>query len=306
MTVDEINSWLDKTCPNEKIKFLGRGSDSHAFRVGEYVYRFPHNDTVLHQYEIEMNLCNAIRKNISVKIPEISVHRDKFNYAKHKMIMGGRWHWHSLALNPIKQKHLADGIARFLAELHSVDVKKVDATSERVDYLPFDDISAKISPFLSKHQIRFFRERYNDIVNKPIADGDMVICHMGVKGSNSVIDNRGNLIGVFDFGNAGKHERWRDLSVVHMGGNKCLYRRVLRKYEKLSGVKIDRKRINDLGAIEHFTHKRWFTDDGLPLNLSDEKIKKYLSKTLCHFYHLPPIVGRVLRLRMTFHKLLFA
>ena len=306
MMVEEISSWLKETHPNDGIKFLGYGSDSHAFRVGEYVYRFPHNDSVLHQYEIEMNLCNAIRKNISVQIPEISVHRDKFNYAKHKMIMGIRWHWHSLALNPIKQMHMADGIAQFFAELHGVPPKKIAAKSERVDYLSFDDIADKISPFLSKHQIRFFSRKYNSIVNKPVAASDMVICHMGVKGSNSVIDNRGNLIGVFDFGNAGKHERWRDLSVVHMGGNKCLYHRVLRKYAKLSGVKIDRKRINDLGAIEHFTHKRWFTDDGQPLNLSDKKIKKYLAKTLCHFYHLPQCFGRVLRIQMTLHKKLFA
>ena len=173
--VEEINSWLKETHPNDGIKFLGYGSDSHAFRVGEYVYRFPHNDSVLHQYEIEMNLCNAIRKNISVQIPEISVHRDKFNYAKHKMIMGIRWHWHSLALNPIKQMHMADGIAQFFAELHGVPPKKIAAKSERVDYLSFDDIADKISPFLSKHQIRFFGRKYNSIVNKPVAASDMVI-----------------------------------------------------------------------------------------------------------------------------------
>ena len=298
MTVDEINSWLVANFPNEKIKFLGLGSDSDAFRVGDYVFRFPHNDVVLTQYDTERKLCDFLRPSLSVPIPEISVHRGDVNYAKHKMIMGIKWHWHALMPFPIRQRRLADGIARFFAELHGADTTVLKPESDRVDYVKFADIADKIAPFLSKRQMQFFENKYNAIVNRPVAKSDMVICHMGVKGSNSVIDKHGNLIGVFDFGNAGVHERWRDLSVVHMGGNKCLYRRVLRQYEKLSGIKIDTKRINDLGSIEHFTQKRWFDTDGKYRNLGNKKIKKYVAKTLCHFYHLPRFMTRFVYITM--------
>ena len=298
MTKQEINAYLVKHCPNTEIKFIGAGSDSYAFCVGEYVYRFPRYDVVLSQYEKEARLCNFLRDATSVLIPNIEIQYKPISFAKHKMILGNKWHWHSLALFPIKQMRLARSIARFFAEIHTVNISKFKLESERVDYVEFNELSKMIAPFLSKRQLNFFKKKYNKIINRRIPKNDMVMCHMGFKGQNSVIDNKGNLVGVFDFGNAGIHERWRDLSVVRKGGNKWLYRQVVRHYEKLTGIKCDRARIADLGSIEHFIYKRWFHEDGTP-RLSDTRIKTYLSRTLVCFYHLPTCCTSILYAWMT-------
>ena len=302
MTIDEIKKFLTKHNPGKNIKFIGRGTDSDAFVVGEYVYRFPHGKDVLEQYEIEAALCDYVRNYISVPIPKITIHDRDVCFAKHKMIHGYKWRWHTFMYHPIKQVRLGNGIARFFAELHSVDISSQDTNSAKFEYVKFDDIADKIAPFLSKHQMRMFRKKYNKIVNKPIAEQDIVMCHMGFKGANSVVDDNGHLVGVFDFGNAGPHERWRDFGVVRTGNNFPLYYYILYRYRKLTGIKCNRSRISDVGAIEHFTYKRWFNDDGTPLDLNDHRIKKYLSEAFVRFYHLPPRCRHVLYGLLTLNK----
>ena len=305
MTIDEMFEYLVKNNPNEKVKFIGSGTDSDAFRVGDLVCRFPHSADVFNEYSKESKVCDFVRNAISVPIPNIKLHDGDVQFAQHKMILGKKWRWHAFMFHPIKQRRLANGIARFFAELHSVDVSKFNQKSDKFAYVKFDDIADRISPFLSKHQMKFFREKYNSVINKPISKSDIVMCHLGIKGGNSVIDENGNLIGVFDFGNASCNERWRDLGVIYMANNERLYRAVLREYERLTGIKCDRKRIADVGSLEHFVHKRWFADDGSVLNMNDHKIKKYLAQGLVRFYHLPFRFRRILFHMMSLHKFLF-
>lgn len=303
-----MRSYLVKNNPDAEIKFIGAGSDSCAFSVHvgneNYVYRFPRYNVVFDQYKQEADLCNFLRGIISAPIPDIEVHDGDVRFAKHKMLMGKKWHWHSLALSPIKQMRLARGIAQFLAELHSANISAFNIESKRVDYVKFDEIHDMISPFLSKHQMAVFKKKFNEIVNKKVPKRDIVICHMGFKGKNSVIDNHGNLVGVFDFGNAGCHERWRDLSIVRKGGNKWLYRQVIRHYEKLTGIHCDRKRIADVGTVEHFIYKRWFFEDG-SRRISDARAKELLSKVFVQFYHLPAFCENFLYAMMTLHRALY-
>ena len=305
MTHDEIRAYLVKQNPGKSIKFIGSGSDSEAFCVDGYVYRFPHSATVLAQYKTESALCDFLRDKISVPIPQITIHDVAVCYAKHKMIAGKKWRWHTFIFHPIKQNNLADGIARFFAEIHGADIHEIETDTKQFNYVAFDDIAARIAPFLSKHAMRRFHKKYNNIVGKRVAESNIVMCHMGLKGANSVIDNDGNIVGVFDFGNTGAHERWRDFGVVYMGDNKRLYSRVLHKYEQITGMTCDRSRIADVAAIEHFSRKRWFCDDGSAIPLTDKRITKYLSEAMVRFYHMPLRFRRVLRIFMRIHKRLF-
>jgi len=305
MTIDEKQAYLVKNNPNKKVKFIGSGSDSDAFRVGDVVCRFPHSETVLKQYEKEAKICDFVRHAITVPIPNIEIHSGAVQFAQHKMIMGNRWRWHSFMLKPIKQHRLAKSLAQFFAELHSVDVSNFNHNFDGFSYVKFDEIANRIAPFLSKRQMKFFAKKYNNVINKHVDDHDIVMCHLGVKGLNSVIDDEGNLVGVFDFGNACCNERWRDLGVIYMANNKRLYNDMLRQYEKLTGIKCNRGRIADLGSLEHFVRKRWFNEDGSEFNVSERRIKKYLAQALVRFYHLPLRFKRVLFCIMSLHKLLF-
>jgi hypothetical protein len=122
---------------------------------------------------------------------------------------------------------------------------------------------------------------------------------MGIKGCNSVVDENGNLIGVFDFGNAGVHERWRDFVLLFNGKNTCLYKMVLRRYSKYTGIKYNCRRIRELAGIERFIYKRWFNQDGTVAKMPAHRVKRYLSHVLVFFMHLPPFMRSIISLEMT-------
>jgi len=300
-----IDDFLKTIANGAPIRYIGSGTDSDAYVVGEYVYRFPHNADVLAQYAREGAICDFVRGAVHVAVPKIEVcKKSGFEYSRHRMIVGKKWRWHIFSFRPIKQAHLADSLARFLAELHGIDISGFSGgvtKSDNFEYVDINKILPKISPFLGARELRFFMKKYNSIVGANIPARDMVLCHMGVKGANSVLDNNGRLIGVFDFGNAGVHERWRDLGVVFTGKNMRLYKMVLRRYCEYANVKYRQHRIEDLASVEHFAKKRWLTPDGSLRDLDATRIKKYLAHALALFYHMPMRFRRVLYLKMSLH-----
>lgn len=305
MGTKSINEFLTSIADGATVRYIGSGTDSDAYAVGEYVYRFPHNDAAFLQYKREKQICDLVRSAVSVAIPKIETcEQSGFKYSKHKMIMGRKWHWHIFSFRPIKQARLADSIARVLSELHSVDVSGLSRQAPEADnfqYIDIDKIIPQIKPFLNARTLRFFVKKYNSIVQKPVPASDMVLCHMGLKGANSVVDDAGRLVGLFDFGNAGVHERWRDLGVIFTGKNKRLFRMVRRRYCKYAGVAYRRNRIEDLASVEHFAKKRWESPDGKLRDLSDKQTKKYLANAFATFCNIHMRWRRVIYLQFSLY-----
>ena len=306
MTIAEQKEFLVKHNPNQKVEFIGCGMDSDAYKVGEYVYRFPHNHGVAVQYEREAEICNHIKNAISVDTPIIEVvNQSGVVYAKHKMVMGNRWHQNTFAFEYAKQQNLADGLARFFAELHGCKIphtfqKKIIANN--FEYVDIQDITAVISPFLSKWQLRLITRKFNKIRNAKVDKSDMVLCHMGIKCGNAVLDNDGHLVGVFDFGNAGIHERWSDFVLLSTNKNKRLYKMISQRYAEYTGIKFNYARVRDLASIVRFVYKRWFDATGMLNHIPGRRIKRYLSQALTSFMHLPSWFCHIIYWEMTLRE----
>ncbi len=289
MTRDDAELYLRRKYPGADIKYIGHGTDSTAFRVGNRVFRFPHNGTDI--YDKEMAVCDFIRYSVSVPVPRIEVIRDGGVFCvAHEMITGRKWSWHKFQFHPIRQRRLADSCARFLADLHGCDAvraaREIPALQENIPFCDFDEISDFLAGFMSPRQMRVFRRNYERIIKAPVLARDMVIVHMGLKGPNSVVDKDGNLCGVFDFGSCGVYERWRDLELFYLGKNGPLYRRVRRMYARYSGVRVPRGRIEDLAVIEFLWRKRLFPN-GTFAPRGDHFIMKNIAAALNRFYGLP-------------------
>ncbi|MDR0726734.1 MAG: aminoglycoside phosphotransferase family protein [Rickettsiales bacterium] len=289
------------------IKFLGAGSDSFAFKVHDQVYRFPKTNKNI--YQKEADVCRVIKKDISVEIPEIEIHQEgDVSYAVHKMLMGGNWSWHKFSFKPRKQQKLAKSCAKFLAQLHSVDVpalvKAVPELKQNVPYMKFKDVEQYFIPYLSPRHMKAFKKNYEKIINQKIAGKDMVLVHFGLKGPNSVVNPDGSLRGVFDFCNCGIYERSRDLVTLALSKNKPLYRTFLSEYKKLSGAKVSRKRIMDLAKIEFLWAKRWLRE-GKIHPLGDRFLKSNITNALAHFYGVPKFMRWWLALRISMHEFLY-
>lgn len=304
MTAQEITAFLEKVYPGQKVKFLGHGSDSMAFRVDGRVFRFSDKDISI--YAKEAAVCQFLRDYITCEIPDIEiVSRDGFQYAVHKMLTGDAWSWHKFSFSPARQRNLARSAARFLGQLHGVNtddlIRAVPAVRDSVPYIDFDLVEPYLARFMTAHQMRRFRRIYNQIVNAPVNPTDMVLVHLGLKGANSVIFPDGNLKGVFDFGNCGIYERGRDLVLFSLSRNRRLYNEFLREYQKVTGVRISRRRIRDLALVEFLWAKRWYVD-GVFTPLGPRATRRNVCMVLMRFYHLPEFMKPVVRLFMKMHE----
>ncbi|MCQ2599242.1 MAG: aminoglycoside phosphotransferase family protein [Alphaproteobacteria bacterium] len=164
-----------------------------------------------------------------------------------------------------------------------------------IKYVPFDRIENTIRPFLPKILIKRLKNKYNQIIQTTRQDDDFVLCHMGLKGPNSVVDDAGQLCGVFDFGNAGIYERWCDLAVICTSKNRRLMNRVLRKYSQYSGVKINKKRINDMILMEAFWAKRWRLENNGEYTCGNNwQTAKTCARCLSGMYGIPYLMRKII------------
>lgn len=303
MSRDKVQTLLQDRFPGEKVRYVGAGTDSTAYKVGTKICRFPHRNADL--YRIESALCDFIRPNISVPIPCVDVITDgDYTFAMHEMITGGKWSWHKFSWHPRHQRNLIRSYAKFLAELHGVDAcalqRTVPALKEHVPYCDFDEISDYMARFMPQKMLRHFRKNYERIIGAPVDKKDIVFVHMGLKGANSVVADDGTLCGVFDFCSGGVYERGRDFVLTYLGRNKKMFRGVLREYGCLTGRAPSVDRIKDLAVIEFLWRRRMF-----PLGKfaprDDYFIMKNIAVALARFYHLPGPFYWLMYARMKMH-----
>ncbi len=300
MTVSEIQDFLARKYKNTDIKFIGAGSDSYAFKVGKLVCRFSMRDKDI--FIKESQVCDFIRPYISVNIPKIEIHSiPGMFYVSHEMITGNKWSWHKFSYQPRRQNNLARGCAEFLAQLHGINtaalLRAIPELRSGIPYIDFSVVRDSLSRFMSPGQLSFFEKNYRRIITAPVKESDMVLVHLGLKGANSVTDDDGNLSGVFDFCNCGIYERGRDLVLMSLSRNRPLYRAFIKEYEKRSGVRVDKKRVNDLRAVEFLWQKRWFYN-GQFCPLNDRFLKKNIAGALARFHKLPRFAAGVIYARL--------
>lgn len=290
MTRDAAQKWLSKKFTGSPIKYIGSGTDSDAFKVGTRVFRFPRGGAGIEEYKTEAAICDFIRPAISVPVPKIEImDADGAWCVAHEMIMGNKWSWHKFQFKPRAQRRLAESLGRFLAELHGVDAKaaarKIPALRDAIGFCKFSEVSDFLAQYMSPRQLQRFQRNYERIIGAGAAD-DMAIVHMGLKGPNSVVDGRGALCGVFDFGNAGIYERWRDFELFYLGGNRALYRGVRRAYARHAGIRVPTRRVADLAVIEFLWRKRVFPG-GKFSPRTGHFMRKNIATALARFYGLP-------------------
>lgn len=303
MSRDKTLLFLEKKFPGNTAKCVGAGTDSTAYKVGTKICRFPHRDPDI--YRVEATLCDFIRPNISLRIPSIDVVTDgEYTFAVHEMITGGKWSWHRFSWQPRRQRNLIRSYARFLAQLHSVDVdglqRAAPSLKEHIPYCDFDEIADYMARFMTPGMLQRFRKNYERIIGAPLDKRDIVFIHMGLKGANSVVADDGTLCGVFDFCNGGVYERGRDFVLTYLGRNRKMFRGVLREYGRLTGRAPSADRVIDLAMIEFLWRRRIFPD-GKFAPRDDYFIMKNIAVALARFYHLPRPFYWLIYARMKMH-----
>ena len=194
------------------IKFIGEGYDSKAYIVNnEYVFKIKFSNNEKKGYEKEKAIYDFLNKHLktNIKVPNIeySYINDDISILGYKEIKGD-----SLSpklykyLSKKEQELLKQDIAKFLKEMHSLDISeisdyKIDNKQnvlEEYELLRdtiYDSLSDK-----EKKYIESFMERLNTTT---IFEGKKCLCHNDFSCNHLLLDENNRLCGIIDFGDSG-------------------------------------------------------------------------------------------------------
>ncbi len=208
----------------------------------ELVFKFPKEgnryDCV---FEKEKIITDKIRPYISTEISNIEIFKKKdIEFAKLKLIKGVDYY---------KSKpNIAEPLANFLKELHSIDIKplkkyNLDARNlpfykYRLDLTNFQFNYDNLTPFLKEYKFENdFNNTISTFANFEYKDEDDVLCHNDLHKGNIMV-NDGTISGIIDFGDA-IYTNYNIEFISIFKWNEKIIIDIKEKYEELTGRELN-------------------------------------------------------------------
>ncbi len=243
MYIDIINKFF----PELEIKdtrLITNGWESDILIVNnDKVFRFPKaNGRFDCVYEKEKIITDYIRPFISINISNIQIYKDDKNIFS--------------VLDLILEKDLnnttgniVDDFAKFLKELHSVDVKPLKKYNLNAENLAFYKYRLDLNNFsfnydvlpdiLKKYNLEEdFNNNLRIFANFNYKDEDDVLCHNDLHKGNIII-NEGKLSGIIDFGDTIYTNYNIEFVSIFKWKEEEVIVNITKKYEEITGRKLN-------------------------------------------------------------------
>lgn len=209
----------------------------------EYAVRFPNTEkklnNILHEIEtLQFLHAQHISEQCGLEIPEPHYVTNTVQpFVWHKAIVGETLTPNEYSTLTNEQKtNIVKKLAMFLHAMHTCKTPNTSVQHDKLSFLianaqlnGFDTLRKKLpATILNKYKTLKLNTKYPE-----------VFCHFDLHGRNMAINPKTkDLIGIFDFGDAGIHQCFLDfykLSFIH----RDLTRHTINEYNKISDVKID-------------------------------------------------------------------
>ncbi len=186
---------------------IGEGLDSIAYVVNnEYIFKQSKHNAARINLKREVQLLNYLNGKITLQIPDIEYYSERYSVCGYKEIKGNK-------LTPSIYRNLRDdekdmlaqNIALFLRELHSIDLPDIEEFESDImddycsDYDALREMIYDKIPDKSKEYIDSLYKRIFD--DKRISQYDKAICHNDLS-CNHIIMQNNRVVGIIDFGDA--------------------------------------------------------------------------------------------------------
>jgi hypothetical protein len=236
---------------------LTEGWDSVAIDVGDIsIFKFAREAQAGRALQREAQVLAALKGNIAMRIPEMTVHAGPPVFSSHPKIPGR----HLLArdyeaLDEAARQRLGRELGRFHADLHRMDVHRMAAAgAAKLPSLgPVEHIRRRAWPLLPeelKPDANAVLDAFQALSPDPCG---VVFGFFDGHGWNMAFDHQaGRLNGIYDFGDSGLaplHQEFVYSSFI----SPDLTARIIAAYEVESGRRIDRLRVDVLTG----THRLW-------------------------------------------------
>lgn len=194
---------------------LGQGLDSIAYLVNkEYVFKQPKHDVARIALKKEIQVLNYLKGKITLQIPDIVYYSEQYGICGYRVIKGE-------TLTPAIYKNMSDDekdklaqdIALFLGELHSVPLPDIDGLEINVihdyksDYYALRELIYSKIPDKSKEYLDCFYKKIlsDERVTKYVKS----LCHNDLSCKHMIIQNN-RIVGIIDFGDVAITDRDKD------------------------------------------------------------------------------------------------
>ncbi|MGG5887608.1 phosphotransferase family protein [Falsiroseomonas sp. HC035] len=233
---------------------LADGWESLAIDVdGALIFRFPRFERGHDQLAREARLLAVLAPALTLPVPRTQFHPGPPAFAWHRRLPGETLLApHYAALPEPARDRLAEDLARFAAELHGLDPAPLrQAGAEAMwDWPSPESILRDAWPRLPPGLQTFAERIAAACAALPADPGGTVFGHFDTHGWNLAFDHAASrLHGVFDFAGSGFGALHRDF-VAQNFIDPDVTRRILPRYEMLTGRRLDRRRIQLLTGLQ--------------------------------------------------------
>ena len=249
--IDILKKFLEKKYKGREIVYCGSGWSSIVFFVDEYVVRFPKQN--IEDYKFESFICPIISKYTSVQVPSVSlVENEKYTYAIHKKICG---YIRNDSMEMKQKEKYIKSVAQFLYEIHNVCDDVGIRNIPKDDNLLIGEVEKKLAVYYGNKQLYKICDKYCQAVNT--VEKNRVFLHADFIKDNALLEMNGKLKGVYDWCNSGMGEREYEFVNILIDNEEQFFFDVVREYEHLSGIIVNRERVDELLLIKLVNKIYW-------------------------------------------------
>lgn len=243
--------------PISTIALEKQGMDNHTFVVnGEWIFRFPRDGGW--RYENEIKFLNLLKGKTNLPVPELEFIGRKRLFLGYRRLGGENLGDHWEKISPAGRAMVCGQLAEFQYRVHNlVDSAELEGLkfpakpkwwkdpSDMSDRLDKSDMGYRDKPWFS------FALKCLDRYAGYLKDTSSCrLQHHDLHGQNLVMDlTREELCGAFDCGDVVVADLHQDFTPFIWTGYEAMDQ-LAAAYEKLSGLKLDRRRIKDYKALD--------------------------------------------------------
>lgn len=217
----------------------------------EWVFRFAKDEWARRSLVKEARILALVRKFVSISVPLIE--HQKEDLVVYRLIPGDPLQRNDiLQLDETQQNHLAEQIATFLHQLHSIPhevleqqaIPPSDAVRSREDWLRlFHDIENELFPLLMTPAKDWVRRHFAPVLEGRLSlDYKPAMIHGDLAAYHLLFNPRTHrMTGVIDFGTAGRGDTASDFALIIAAFGESFLRRMAPFYPQMSQA-LDRAR----------------------------------------------------------------
>jgi len=252
---------------DSEFTLLTVGWDSLAVDLDDrLIFKFPRHEAGEKSLLSEARLLGVIRPAVAMPVPELTLHPGPPLFSMHTNLKGEHLltpHYEALPVEA--RQRLAADMGHFYAQLHSLAARVMEAAGARPiePWLPPEEILRKVWPVLPSSLRPYADQTIAAWQQLPPDPHGTTYGFFDGHGWNMAFDHTANrLNGIYDFGDSGFGPLHQEFIYTNFIA-RDLTARIVAEYEALTGLALDRDRVDLLSGVLRLSELAEYADDAV-------------------------------------------